>query len=138
MITSFKNLIKKGDSKFVDISTFEDFVPENDNGAITIIATTNSSRVQLSKALFTDLREPEAVKFGFNPERKMVTVLPTDAVSAKAVKIGKERIVYNTPLAKKIIEVSGADVKEKGSTKIGTYEVQEFNEDTAMAVISFE
>lgn len=138
MITGFKSMIKKGDAKYVDISSFVDFEPDNNNGAITIIATTNSTRVQLSKPLFTDLGEPEAVKFGVDPERKMITVLPVSATSAKAVPVGKERIIYSTPLAKKIIEVSTADVKEKGSTKLGTYEVQEFDEDTAMAVISFE
>lgn len=136
MITNLNSILSKGDAGYVDLSNAVEFEPSSSNGCLTIIATSNSTRLQISKSILADLDEPEAVKIHIAD--KNIAIFSTQKDSHNSLKLGKGGIIYNTELAKKILQISGVDVKEKGSTKLGSYKLQKLDDDTLAAVVSFD
>lgn len=127
------NLISEGEEGYVDLSNAVALEAAGSNGCLTVIVTDNSSRLQISKQLLADIGNPEMIKF-LTTE---ANVILSASNSSSDCKLGKNGIIYNSKLAKKVAEMSGAEIKDKGSTKIGSYHLQSFNGDT-VAVVSFK
>lgn len=79
MITNLNSILSKGDAGYVDLSNAVEFEPSSSNGCLTIIATSNSTRLQISKSILADLDEPEAVKIHIDD--KHIAIFSTQAVS---------------------------------------------------------
>ncbi len=116
---------------YVDLSEAVAFEDDSD-AAITIVETKNSVRFKMSKSLLEDLGNPERVKVLFVADK--IAFIASDA--ANAIEIKQDGMIYNSKLARKIMDVSGAEFTGK-STKIGTYNMQTDPNGTVAAIVSF-
>ena len=126
------NMITPENENYVDLSEAVAFEATETNGCLTVIETTNSTRLRLNKSLMADLGEPEKVKVLFTKD-KVIFIASEDNT---AMAIRKGGIIYNSALSKKVMEISGAEFSG-GSTKIGNYNLQTNEDGTVAAVVSF-
>ena len=126
------NMITPENENYVDLSEAVAFESTETNGCLTVIETTNSTRLRLNKSLMADLGEPEKVKVLF-VKNKVIFIASEDNT---AITIKKGGIIYNSALSKKVMEISGAEFNG-GSTKIGTYNLQSNKDGSVAAVVSF-
>ena len=105
-------------------------------GAITIIRTNGSGdRTRPSKSLLADIGNPTWVDVYLTGE--LVVIVPSTENSADSFKIGKGDVLYNTQLAKEIMQIAGIEFPENKSTSCGTYTIETVDDTTKAAVVSF-
>jgi hypothetical protein len=131
---NLNSIISPENKEYIDLSTATAFQSEITNGCVTTIFTKNGTRTKLSKNLLDDIDNPEYVDVLFTD--KNVIFCKSNGNSAFAVK--SDGIIYGTALAKKIAELANIEVQTKGSTKAGTYHLQQLDDERIAAVVSFE
>ncbi len=130
------NFLKSGDEGFVDLSNALEFEPE-DKGCLGSVAVKGKpSRLQISKNLYADLGEPKAVRVLFVDRR--LALIPADLSAPKAVKLGKEPIIYDAALTQKTVDHFGVTTKDSGTTRFGSYHMQECDDGTLAAIVSVD
>lgn len=133
MLTSL-NILKSGDEGFVDLSNALEFEPE-DKGCLGIVAVKGkSARIQIAKRLYADLGQPNAVKVLF-VDRKLA-LIPVDLSAPNALKLGKDATIYETALTKKTVDYFGITPKDSGTTRFGSYHMQQHDDGTIAAIVS--
>ncbi len=131
-ILNIKNLISEGDEKYVDLSTATLSTTSSTDGCITVI-NCDSPRMKIGKELHSDLQNAERIEVLFTDEN--VVLIPARSENS-GIKLGKSNILYNAAIVRKIQKLAGIE-ETPGSTKIGSYHMQKFDENTVAAVISF-
>lgn len=131
---NLKNIINSENKAYVDFSTAIAFQSESTNGCLTLIFTNKGTRTKLSRNLLEDIGNPEYVDVFLT--EKNVSFCKSNGISEFAVK--SDGIIYGTSLAKKIAELAGVEIQTKGSTKAGTYHLQQLGDERIIAVVSFE
>lgn len=122
--------------EFLNSIGAETFVPSTKfSGCVTCIATETGNRFKLSAALMHDLGEPEAVEMYFTTDR--IIICPVERTSKNAIPFGNKSMVYNTPLATKIMSMSGEEFAVNKSVKVGTYTTGAFEDGTTYAEVTF-
>ena len=135
MLSSISYL-KSGDEDFVDLSNAVEYEPE-DQGCLGSIAVKGKpARLQMSKNLFADLGEPKALKVSFVNGK--LALIPADLSASHAVKLGKDPIIYDTSLTLKTIEYFGITPKDTGTTRFGSYRMQQNADGTVAAIVSVD
>ena len=120
----------------LNLSAAKKFHSASSGGAITIIRTNGSGdRTRPSKSLLTDLGNPSWVDVYLTEEQ--VIIVPSMENSADNFKIGKGDVLYNTQLAKEIMQIAGIEFPENKSTSCGTYTIETVDDTTKAAVVSF-
>ena len=132
---NFSNVLKPGDEGYIDIASAVSFSSGESDGCLTVINTTNSKRIKLSKNLLSDIGNPSEIEIKFTDECMLIFESHTDG---KAFTIKSGQLIYNTPLTQKVMKMSGKEFPANKSVKIGTYKLQTFDEDKIVAVISFK
>ena len=131
-IDIFTNIISEGDEKYVDLSTATLSTTSSNDGCITAI-NCDSPRLKIGKQLYSDLQNAERIEVLFTDEH--VILIPARNENS-GIKLGKGNILYNAAIVRKIQKLAGIE-ETPGSTKIGSYHMQKFDENTVAAVISF-
>lgn len=109
--------------------------------ALTITPTSSGVRVKPSAQLLEAIGNPEKVEV-LQLDGNVI-ILPA-RTETNALKVGKNRYLYDSALAKAIAKLAGVDFEareatgESKSVQIGSYEIQPINENTYAAVISFD
>ena len=131
------NLITEGTDGFVDFSnaTVVQSNKSTGTGCLTFIHAGGAIRLKLYEALYKALGSPEAVVIKIVD--KKLGLFPADVDSMGANKISKDRLIYNNGLVRAIIELTGVKIRDEGSTKAGSYVMQQNSDGSTFAVVSF-
>lgn len=114
----------------------EAYTPEQGcEGCIIVTNAPHSKRFRLSKEFAQDLGSPSAIYMYFAKDK--LVIVAADAGSSKSFKFGSGGIIYNSNLAKKIMELSGAEFPEGKSVKVGSYEMNQLEDGTSYAEVTF-
>lgn len=129
--------ISYGEKGYTDLSGFTEVSDETSKkGEISIIDSSGSKRVRLSKNLFSLLDEPEAVKVLTNDKDKKVVFIAIPKGTPKAYHLGKGAVIYSPSLAEAIISVAkNVEFTENTTTRCGSIEKVQTNENGCINVI---
>lgn len=132
--TNFKK-VAFGSEDYSDLSGFKEISAESDSrGELGVIKIDNCIRLRLSKNLYSQLEKPEWVKFLMG-DKKIAIKSVSDGTSG-AYRLGKGAVIYSTPLGDRIIDaVKDVEFKENATTRIGTINQVQENEDGSITVI---
>lgn len=121
----------------LDLSAAKKFHSATSSGGALVIIRTNGSgdRTRPSKSLLADLGNPSWVDVYLTEEQ--VIIVPSTENAADSFKIGKGDILYNTQLAKEIMQIAGIEFPENKSTPCGSYTIEAVDDTTKAAVVTF-
>lgn len=108
---------------------------QNLAGCFIVTNTVNSRRFRLSKTFRDALNSPIAIELYFTEDS--VLVIPTDGTSKCSITFRSGGYVYDSCLTEKLIEMSGVEVPEGRSRKIGTFTIHELEDGTTCAEVKF-
>ena len=108
---------------------------QNLAGCFIITNTVNSRRFRLSKTFRDALNSPIAIALYFTEDS--VLVIPTDGTSKCSITFRSGGYVYDSCLTEKLIEMSGVEVPEGKSRKVGTFTIHELEDGTTCAEVKF-
>ena len=106
------------------------------NGCCTFIHAGKSIRLRFSADLLSDIGNPEAVIIRIAD--KKLGVFPASIDAYGATKVSADRLLYNNGLVQMIINQTNVSVKDTGSTSSGKYIIQQDDDESTYAVVSFD
>ncbi|MDD6269869.1 MAG: hypothetical protein PUA84_07440 [Oscillospiraceae bacterium] len=129
------NKVAYGSENYIDLSGLTEVNAENGRkGEIGICDSDGSRRVCLSKNIFSQLEEPDAVKVLMND--KMIAFRAVPLGTKGAYTLGKGAVIYSTTLADTITaNVSDVEFKENATTRFGHIEAVQSDENGFATVI---
>ena len=124
-----------GTDGYSDLSGFTEISAESGKkGEIGITDSDGSKRVRLSKNLFSALGEPKSVKVLMSDTKIAFVAVSESTVGAYDV--CKGAVIYSTDLADRIIALApDVEFKENATTRCGSIEKVQINEDESITVI---
>lgn len=124
-----------GTDGYSDLSGFTEISAESGKkGEIGITDSDGSKRVRLSKNLFSALGEPKSVKVLMSDTKIAFVAVSEGTVGAYDV--CKGAVIYSTDLADRIIALApDVEFKENATTRCGSIEKVQTNEDESITVI---
>ena len=127
--------IAYGTEGYSDLSGFTEVSAESGRkGEIGITDSNSVKRVRLGKNLFSALGQPKSVKILVSDTKVAFVAVPEGTVGAYDV--CKGATIYSTDLADRIIKlVPDIEFKENATTRCGSIEKVQTNEDESVAVI---
>lgn len=112
----------------------EAFTPsQSREGCIIVINVPNSKRFRLSKDLAQALGNPTGIEMYFAKDKLIIT-----ADYGKGFKFSSGGIIYNSKIAKKIMDLSGAEFPEGKSVRLGSYEMKQMEDGIPYAEVRFD
>ena len=105
-------------------------------GCIIVINVPNSKRFRLSKEFAQALGDPTAIDMYFTKDKLIIVAADDD--SRRSFRFSSGGIIYNSELAKKIMDLSGAEFPEGKSVRVGSYEMNQLEDGTAYAEVKFD
>lgn len=109
---------------------------QNVSGCITIVNVTNSKRFKLSKGFAASLGNPSAINVHFAEDS--IIIVAASENEKNAVKFSAGGLIYNSELAKRIMDLSGAEFPEGKSVRVGSYEMNQLEDGTSYAEVKFD
>ena len=82
-----------------------------------------------------DLGEPAAIKLYFTEES--IIVVPSAAGTQNAISFSSGGMIYNSPLAEKIMEMSKDEFPSGKSVRVGSYTMTALDDGTSYAEVKF-
>ena len=104
-------------------------------GCFIITNTVNSRRFRLSKTFRDALNSPIAIELYFTEDS--VLVILTDGTSKCSITFRSGGYVYDSCLTEKLIEMSGVEVPEGKSRKIGIFTTNQLEDGSIYAEVKF-
>ena len=108
---------------------------QNATGCMILINVPTSKRIRFSKAFMRDLGEPAAIKLYFTEES--IIVVPSAAGTQNAISFSSGGMIYNSPLAEKIMEMSKDEFPSGKSVRVGSYTMTALDDGTSYAEVKF-
>ena len=133
MSIKIRNLLTEDDEKYVDLSTLTAYGNANSDTCLTAVDC-ESPRMQLGKDLLEDIGSPEIVEL-FLTDKNVIVMKSRDDKSG--YKVRKHNTIYCAEFTRQVMLIAGID-RGSGSTKCGSYHLQQYDENTVAAVISFD
>ena len=139
------NILNNLDFITKDDKQFEDFTNESiitvdkrrrSCACCTFIRAGKTIRLKFSPELLSSIGTPEAVVIKVKAGK--MAVFPAKPEDFGANKISSENILYNNGLVQHVVQISGAELKEKGSTNFEKYAVQKDSDGIVHAVVEFK
>ena len=89
-----------------------------------------------SKEFAKALGDPTAIDMYFTKDKLIIVAADDD--SRRSFKFSSGGIIYNSELAKKIMDLSGAEFPEGKSVRVGSYEMNQLEDGTEYAEVKFD